>query len=133
MWNKVPGSPTYGNVTVNIEDPFGTLKDVSFSVPEAKVLGIKIEAAVNEQSVLPDITKMAEIQANIADYVNSLPVGIDVAYSKIMQIFMAESTMDITKITIVDVATGDEYENQNFVIEQRQYAETSESRIEVSY
>ena len=133
LWNKVPGSPTYGNVTVNIEDPFGTLKDVSFSVPEAKVLGIKIEAAVNEQSVLPDITKMAEIQANIADYVNSLPVGFDVAYSKIMQIFMAESTMDITKITIVDVATGDEYENQNFVIEQRQYAETSESRIEVSY
>jgi hypothetical protein len=76
---------------------------------------------------------MAEIQAEIADYINSLPVGIDVAYSKIMQIFMSESTMDITKITIVDVSTGDEYENQNFVIEQRQYAETSESRIEVSY
>lgn len=131
LWNKVPGSPTYGNVTVNIADPFGTMKDVSFSVPEEVRLGIKVEVAVNEQVGAADVDTIEEIKKNIADYVNGLPVGTDVAYSKIMQIFMAGSSMDVLGVTFTNIATGVEYSNQNYVIETRQYADCD--NVEVDY
>ena len=131
LWNKVPGSPTYGAVTVNIEDPFGTLKDVSFSVPDEVAIGIKINASVNEQVGVADIEKIAEIKQKIADYVNSLPVGTDVAYSRVMQIFMDGSSMDITSVVFKNIASGTEYTNQNYVIDTRQYAKCE--NVEVLY
>lgn len=131
LWNKVPGSPTYGTTTVNIEDPFGTLKDVSFSVPDEVRIGITINASVNEQVGVADIEKLAEIKEKIADYVNKLPVGTDVAYSRIMQIFMDGSSMDVTSLVFENIATGTEYTNQNYIIETRQYAKCES--VEVVY
>lgn len=131
LWNKVPGSPTYGNVTVNIADPFGTMKDVSFSVPDEIGLDIKINASVNEQVGAADVQKIEEIKQNIADYINTLPVGTDVAYSKIMQIFMTGSSMDVNSIVFKNRSTGTEYTNQNYVILTREYAECYD--IEVIY
>ena len=129
LWNKVPGSPTSGNVTVNIADPFGTMKNVSFSVPDEIKLKITINATVSEQIVAADITKMETIKASIADYVNKLPVGVDVSYSKIMQMFMNDSTMDITSVKIKNIDTSAEYTNQNYVIDIRQYAQCYEVEI----
>lgn len=131
LWNKVPGSPTCGTTTVNIEDPFGSLKDVSFSVPDEVKIGITINASINEQVGVVDVEKLAQIKEDIADYVNSLPVGTDVPYSRIMQIFMAGSSMDVTSIVFENIATGTEYTNQNYVIETRQYAKCE--TVEVVY
>lgn len=131
LWNKVPGSPTFGSTTVNIADPFGTMKDVSFSVPDEIKIGITINASVNEQVGVADVEKIGDIKDKIAAYVNGLPVGTDVAYSRIMQIFMDGSSMDITSLVFKNIATGTEYTNQNYVIETRQYAQCDS--IEVVY
>lgn len=133
LWNKVPGSPTYGSVTVNIADPFGTTKAVSFTVPETVNIGVKITASVNEEVGATDMAKIEAIKEDIRNYVNSLPVGADVAYSKIMQIFMSGSAMDVVKVTFKNMDTSTEYENQNYVIEERQYAEVALANIEVTY
>lgn len=133
LWNKVPGSPTYGGVTVNIEDPFGDLKDVSFSVPDKISLEVKITASVNEQSGAPDISQVSLIMQNVSDYINNLSIGVDVSYSKIMQIFSTVSTMDITRVTFKNKNTGTEYVNQNYVLDTREYAECSTSDVRIEY
>lgn len=131
LWNKVPGSPTFGNTTVNIADPFGTMKDVSFSVPEEISIKVVISAYINEEVGAADVQKIEEIKTNIKDYINGLPVGTDVAYSKIIQIFMAGSAMDVLSVKFVNEDTGVEYTNQNYVITTRQYAQCD--NIEVDY
>lgn len=131
LWNKVPGSPTYGNVTVNIADPFGTLKDVSFSVPEQIKISVKVYASVNEEVGAASVEKISEVKEQIADYVNTLAVGTDVAYSRIIQLFVTGAAMDVTKVTFVNVSSGTEYENQNYIIGARQYADCDS--VEVIY
>ena len=131
LWNKVPGSPTFGNTTVNIADPFGTMKDVSFSVPEEISIKVVISAYINEEVGAADVQKIEEIKTNIKDYINGLPVGTDVAYSKIIQIFMAGSAMDVLSVKFVNEDTGVEYTNQNYVITTRQYAQCD--NVEVNY
>lgn len=131
LWNKVPGSPTFGNTTVNIADPFGTMKDVSFSVPDEVKIKVVISAYVNEEVGAADIQKIEEIKTNIKDYINGLPVGTDVAYSKIIQIFMSTSAMDVLSVKFVNEDTGVEYTNQNYVITTRQYAQCD--NVEVNY
>ena len=131
LWNKVPGSPTFGNTTVNIADPFGTMKNVSFSVPEEISIKVVISAYINEEVGAADVQKIEEIKTNIKDYINGLPVGTDVAYSKIIQIFMAGSAMDVLSVKFVNEDTGVEYTNQNYVITTRQYAQCDS--IEVNY
>ena len=133
LWNKVPGSPTYGNTTVNIADPFGTMKNVSFSVPDEIPLAITINIKVNEEVGAPDLQEIDTIKTNIADYVNSLAVGIDVAYSKVMQEFLNVSSMDIVSVVFKNLKTGKKYTNQNYVIETRQYASCKPENIEVKY
>ena len=133
LWNKVPGSPTYGNTTVNVADPFGTMKDVLFSVPSEVRLGITINIRVNEEVGAPDLQQVDKIKENIANYVNTLPVGIDVAYSKVMQEFLNVSSMDIISVVFENLDTHTTYTNQNYVIESRQYASCLTNNIKVDY
>ena len=131
LWNKVPGSPTYGNVTVNIADPFGTTKNVSFSVPEEVSVGVTIEAEVNEEVSAADLENLETAKTKIAEYINNLPVGTDISYSRIIQIFMENCTMDVLSVTFKNMSSGTEYENQNYVITIRQYAQCAQ--VDVDY
>lgn len=131
LWNKVPGSPTYGTISVTLDDPFGTSKTVSFSVPDEVKLGIRLSVAVNEEVGVPDLDKVNIIKENIANYINTLQVGADVVYSKIMSIFMATSSMDVISVKFINLDTSAEYTNQNYIIGLREYASCAVEDIEV--
>ena len=128
--NKVPGAPTAGNTTVtNATDVFGTQKTVKFTIPTKVNLQITATLGTPEQTGRLDMLGIDEIRAKMAQYINSLDIGKDVSYSRLIAPLAADKGFDVLTFTIKNKATGTTLSNSNFPIGRREYASITLSDI----
>lgn len=128
--NKVPGAPTAGNTTVtNATDVFGTQKTVKFTIPKKVNLQITATLGTPEQTGRLDMLGIDEIRAKMAQYINSLDIGNDVSYSRLIAPLAADKGFDVLTFTIKNKATGTTLSNSNFPIGRREYASITMSDI----
>lgn len=121
--NKVPGAPTAGNTTVtNATDVFGTQKTVKFTIPTKVNLQITATLGTPEQTGRLDMLGIDEIRAKMAQYINSLDIGNDVSYSRLIAPLAADKGFDVLTFTIKNKDTGTTLSNSNFPIGRREYA-----------
>lgn len=121
--NKVPGAPTAGNTTVtNATDVFGTQKTVKFTIPTKVNLQITATLGTPEQTGRLDMLGIDEIRAKMAQYINSLDIGNDVSYSRLIAPLAADNGFDVLTFTITNKDTGTTLSNSNFPIGRREYA-----------
>lgn len=121
--NKVPGAPTAGNTTVtNATDVFGTQKTVKFTIPKKVNLQITATLGTPEQTGRLDMLGIDEIRAKMAQYINSLDIGNDVSYSRLIAPLAADKGFDVLTFTIKNKDTGTTLSNSNFPIGRREYA-----------
>ncbi len=128
--NKVPGAPTAGNTTVtNATDVFGTQKTVKFTIPTKVNLQITATLGTPEQTGRLDMLGIDEIRAKMAQYINSLDIGNDVSYSRLIAPLAADKGFDVLTFTIKNKDTGTTLSNSNFPIGRREYASITMSDI----
>ena len=128
--NKVPGAPTAGNTTVtNATDVFGTQKTVKFTIPTKVNLQITATLGTPEQTGRLDMLGIDEIRAKMAQYINSLDIGNDVSYSRLIAPLAADKGFDVLTFTIKNKDTGTTLSNSNFPIGRREYASITLSDI----
>ena len=121
--NKVPGAPTAGNTTVtNATDVFGTQKTVKFTIPTKVNLQITATLGTPEQTGRLDMLGIDDIRAKMAQYINSLDIGNDVSYSRLIAPLAADKGFDVLTFTITNKDTGTTLSNSNFPIGRREYA-----------
>lgn len=121
--NKVPGAPTAGNTTVtNATDVFGTQKTVKFTIPTKVNLQITATLGTPEQTGRLDMLGIDDIRAKMAQYINSLDIGNDVSYSRLIAPLAADNGFDVLTFTITNKDTGTTLSNSNFPIGRREYA-----------
>lgn len=121
--NKVPGAPTAGNTTVtNATDVFGTQKTVKFTIPTKVNLKITATLGTPEQTGRLDMLGIDEIREKMAQYINSLDIGNDVSYSRLIAPLAADKGFDVLTFSITNKDTGTTLSNSNFPIGRREYA-----------
>lgn len=121
--NKVPGAPTAGNTTVtNATDVFGTQKTVKFTIPTKVNLQITATLGTPEQTGRLDMLGLDNIRAKMVQYINSLDIGNDVSYSRLIAPLAADMGFDVLTFTITNKDTGVSLSNSNFPIGRREYA-----------
>ena len=65
----------------------------------------------------------------MAQYINSLDIGNDVSYSRLIAPLAADKGFDVLTFTIKNKATGTTLSNSNFPIGRREYASITMSDI----
>ena len=128
--NKTPGSPTFGNTTEEVSDVFGVQKEVNFTIPDKKVMSIEVSVSTPENGVL-NLTNVPTIKKAIATYINSLPIGKDVSYSRCMAPLTADAGFEVSSFKIKASGDADWTENANYTIGTRAYASITEANIEI--
>lgn len=127
--NKVPGSPTYGNTTVTVDDIFGTQKTVKFTIPDEVQLQINVVVATPESTGFLDLSNLTSIKEQIADYINSLTIGKDVSYSRCAAPLFADPGFDVVTFQIKALTDGAWVTNGNYTINAREYASITTANI----
>jgi hypothetical protein len=121
--NKVPGTPTAGNTTVtNATDVFGTTKTVNFTIPTKINLEITATLGTPETTGRLDMSGLDDIRDKMEKYINSLAIGSDVSYSRLIAPLAADTGFDVLTFQIKNKDTGTEIQNANFPIGRREYA-----------
>lgn len=129
--NKVPGSPTYGNTTVSVQDIFGTTKSVKFTVATEVPIEIDVTVSTPETTGVFDLSNISEIKAEIVNYVNNLEIGKDVSYSRCVAPLAADTGFDIVAFKMKAKSSAIWTENGNLLIGERQYASLSAGDITI--
>lgn len=128
--NKIPGAPTAGNTTVsNATDVFGTTKEVKFTIPTKINLQVTATLGTPEQTGRLDMLGIDNIRTKMEKYINSLNIGTDVSYSRLIAPLAADLGFDILTFTITNKDTGVSISNANFPIGRREYASITLSDI----
>lgn len=121
--NKVPGSPTHGNTTVeNVEDIFGTKKTVKFTVPDKIDLQIEVLVTTPEGTGFLDLSNVETICDGIKDYINNLEIGVDVSFSRAASGLFADPGFDVQSFKIKAKTDSSWVTNGNYTIGPREYA-----------
>lgn len=104
--NKVPGSPTAGNTTVEAVDIFGSTKTVKFTIPTQVELQINVQVGTPESTGYISLDGVGAVRLAIEAYINSLGIGDDVSYSRCMAPLTADPNFDVLsfKIRVLPVA-----------------------------
>ena len=99
---KTPGTGTAGDIASTVIDDVGSSHLIKFSRPSP--VAVKVQISI---SPLPgySATILPVIQQAVADYVNTLPIGSDVVFSKVfvpanLGNASTGSTYDITSLTL---------------------------------
>lgn len=99
---KTPGTPTYGDVSVNTYDRYGVINVIKFFRPVLPVIGVEItiDALQGYTTGYQDLIKAA-----VSDSINALAIGSDVLITKLyvpanLAGTQAGTTFDITLIRI---------------------------------
>lgn len=129
--NKVPGSPTYGNTTENVQDVFGTTKTVNFTIATEVPIEIDVTVSTPETTGVFDLSNVAEIKEAIVEYVNSLEIGKDVSYSRCVAPLAADKGFDIVGFKMKAKSSAVWTSNGNLLIGDREYASLSVSDIAI--
>lgn len=128
--NKAPGAPTDGNTTEEVSDVFGVQKEVKFTIPTEKVMSIQVAVSTPESGVL-NLTNADSIKEAIASYINSLPIGKDVSYSRCMAPLTADTGFDVASFKIKASGDADWTTNANYTIGNRAYASITVANIQI--
>ena len=128
--NKTMGSSTYGNTQQEVTDAFGTAKEVSFTIPTKKEMSIQVEVTTPENGVI-NLTNVPSIKSAIADYINALPIGKDVSYSRCMAPLTADNGFDVSSFKIKASGDANWTTNANYPIGSREYASVVTTNIEI--
>lgn len=129
--NKVPGSPTYGNTTLTVNDIFGTPKQVSFTIPTEVALQIDVKVTTPETTGFLDLSGITAIKEQIVDYINNLNIGKDVSYSRCAAPLLADTGFDVSYFKIKALTDEDWIENSNYTIGPREYASIQIANINI--
>lgn len=119
--NKVPGSPTAGNTTVEVADIFGTVKTVKFTIPTEIKMQIAVQVGTPEATGFIDLSAAPTIVQTIVDYINGLGIGDDVSYSRCLAPLTADPNFDVLTFKMrelpdaPDYAPDQEYQNGDIV------------------
>lgn len=128
--NKVPGSPTDGNTTVdNVTDIYGTPKSVKFTMAEEVPIQIMVTITTPETTGILDLGGESAIKTAVMQYVNNLGIGKDVSYSRCIAPFAADTGFDVVSYKVKAVSSDTWSENINFFIDNRQYATITADNI----
>lgn len=128
--NKVPGSPTDGNTTVNnVTDIYGTPKSVKFTMAEEVPIQIMVTITTPETTGILDLGGESAIKTAVMQYVNNLGIGKDVSYSRCIAPFAADTGFDVVSYKVKAVSSDTWSENVNFFIDNRQYATITADNI----
>ena len=128
--NKVPGSPTDGNTTVdNVTDIYGTPKSVKFTMAEEVPIQILVTITTPETTGILDLGGESTIKTAVMRYVNNLGIGKDVSYSRCIAPFAADTGFDVVSYKVKAVSSDTWSENINFFIDNRQYATITADNI----
>ena len=128
--NKVPGSPTDGNTTVdNVTDIYGTPKSVKFTLAEEVPKQIMVTITTPETTGILDLGGESVIKTAVMQYVNNLGIGKDVSYSRCIAPFAADTGFDVVSYKVKAVSSDTWSENVNFFIDNRQYATITADNI----
>lgn len=129
--NKMPGAPTDGNTTVQVEDVFGTTKTVKFTIPTEVQIEILCTVTTPEETGRLDLSRKATIQKAIADYVKTLSIGDNVSYSRCVAPLAADPGFDIATFVIKDKNGATTISNGNYPIGPREYATLDQNDIKI--
>lgn len=119
--NKVPGSPTTGNTSVDVADIFGTVKTVKFTIPEAVKIQIMVQVGTPEATGFIDLSAAPQIKETIIAYIDSLGIGDDVSYSRCLAPLTADPNFDVLTFKMRELpdapnfVAGTEYKNGDIV------------------
>ena len=130
MNNKPAGSETYGTTTQTVNDVFGTQKTVKFTIPTKKVLSIQVTVTTPENGVL-NLTNVDSIKETLVTYINSLPIGKDVSYSRCMAPLTADAGFDVSLFKIKASGDANWTQNANYPIDNRAYASITLDDIQI--
>ena len=121
---------TDGNTEMTVSDVFGVDKTVKFTIPTQKEIFIDVSVTTPENGVL-NLTNSESIKKQIVAYINSLPIGRDVSYSRCLAPLASDSGFDVSTFKIK--ASGDEswITNSNYPIDVRAYATTTVANITI--
>ena len=129
--NKVPGSPTYGNTTVQVTDLFGTQKTVNFTIPTKIELQIQVTVSTPETTGFLDLTNITQHKVGIANYINALNIGKDVSYSRCAEFLFNDKGFDVQTFKIKALTDQDWVSNGNYTIGEREYASITTANIAI--
>ena len=88
---KVPGAPLYGNTMVGIQDYMGEGKIIYFTRPTKVKIYIKAQVVANSEGVI-SLTSVPAIKQTIMSYINQLPIGADIDWSRIIGFISSSAT-----------------------------------------
>jgi uncharacterized phage protein gp47/JayE len=80
---KIPGAPLYGNTTVGVQDYMGEGKVIYFTRPTKVKIYIKAQVMQNSEGLI-SLTSVPAIKQTIMSYINQLPIGADIDWSRII-------------------------------------------------
>lgn len=127
---KEPSSGTDGSVTQQVTDIFGATKDIKFTIPTKKQMSIQVIVSTPENGVL-NLSNVDSIKEQLVTYINSLPIGKDVSFSRCMAPLTADAGFDVTTFKIKASGDADWTTNANYTIAKREYASINIADIEI--
>lgn len=124
--NKVPGSPTYGNTSVSVQDALGSNRTIYFTTPTRVDLRIACTVATPEGTGVLDLSNATGIKETIVKYINDLNIGDNVSFSRVMAPLTADPGFDVSSLVIsnLPVATAAQTTGsslQNVVVDAKQF------------
>lgn len=129
--NKMPGAPTDGNTTVQVEDVFGSTKTVKFTIPTEVQIEILCTVTTPEETGRLDLNNRPAIQQAIYDYIQTLSIGDNVSYSRCVAPVASDPGFDIATFVIKDKNGATTVSNGNFPIGPREYATITLNDIKI--
>lgn len=115
---KVPGTPTFGNTTVNVQNYLGQDKVIHFTRPTK--VNVEVKAKIAETSTgYFSLASVDLIKQEIKDYVNSLEIGYSVNWSRILGFISSDNGFSIRDWAIrrVDGSWG----KDDIIVSDREY------------
>jgi len=103
LTRKTPGTGTFGSSSVVVHDAFSTAYTINYSTPAA----VAIKVAISLHALTGYTSAVADsIKQSLADYVNALPIGDDVLYSRLyVPALLGGSAPSFTyEITVIQIA-----------------------------
>ena len=129
--NKVPGSPTYGNTTQQVNDIFGDQKTVNFTIPDKIDIQIQVVVGTPQDTGFLDLSRVGDITSAIENYINTLDIGKDVIYSRCLAPLAADKGFEVISFKICNKAKQDWVTNGSYPIGGREYANVASGDIQI--
>lgn len=131
--NKVPGSPTYGNTTQQVNDIFGDQKTVNFTIPDRIDIQIQVVVGTPQETGFIDLDpkNIGKITGEIDHYINTLDIGKDVIYSRCIAPLAIYKGFEVLSFKICNKAKQDWVTNGSYPIGDREYANVASGDIQI--